>query len=151
MDIESLLKSLNARNVEYVIIGASAFPIHGYARATLDLDLFIRPTQANAERTWQALKAFGYDMADITIGEMLSKKLLIRQYILETDIHPFAEGITFEEVWKNKVAGTIGSTSAYFASLNDLIVMKKAAGRGKDKEDLKVLMKLKERAGKGTT
>ncbi len=42
MDIEDLLRSLNAHNVEFVIIGATAFPIHGYARATLDIDLFDR-------------------------------------------------------------------------------------------------------------
>jgi predicted nucleotidyltransferase len=43
MDIENLLRSLNEYKVEFVIIGATAFPIHGYARATLDIDLFIRP------------------------------------------------------------------------------------------------------------
>jgi hypothetical protein len=32
MDIEDLLRSLNAHSVEFVIIGATAFPIHGYAR-----------------------------------------------------------------------------------------------------------------------
>jgi hypothetical protein len=32
------LKSLNTHNVRYVIIGATAFPVHGYARATLDLE-----------------------------------------------------------------------------------------------------------------
>ena len=25
-----------AKNVKYVVIGAAAFPVHGYARATLD-------------------------------------------------------------------------------------------------------------------
>jgi len=151
MDIENLLRLLNARDVEYVIIGASAFPIHGYARATLDTDIFIRPTRTNAEKTWQVLKEFGYDVTDITIEEMLSKKLLIRQHDLETDIHPFVEGITFDEVWRNKVADTLGATPAYFASLDDLIVMKKAAGRDKDREDLKVLLTLKEKTVKGTT
>jgi len=28
MDIEELLKSLNVHNVEFVIIGATAFPVH---------------------------------------------------------------------------------------------------------------------------
>ena len=41
MDTESLLKSLNAHKVRYVIIGATAFPIHGYARATLDIDIYL--------------------------------------------------------------------------------------------------------------
>ena len=50
MDIESLLKSLNARSVRYVVIGATAFPVHGYARATLDIDIFIEPTAENGRR-----------------------------------------------------------------------------------------------------
>jgi predicted nucleotidyltransferase len=42
--------------VEFVIIGATAFPIHGYARATLDIDLFIRPEPRNADRVLDALR-----------------------------------------------------------------------------------------------
>ena len=48
MDIESLLRSLNDHSVEYVLIGATAFPVHGYARATLDVDVFIRAALDNA-------------------------------------------------------------------------------------------------------
>lgn len=145
MDTESLLRSLNARNVDYVIIGATAFPVHGYSRATLDIDILILPTEENAQKTLHALKDFGYDVSDISIPDLLSKKILIRQYILETDIHPFVKGITVEEVWKNRIPAKIGETPAYFASLDDLIKMKKAAGRAKDKEDVKLLLKLKQK------
>ncbi len=96
MDIESLLRSLNAHSVEYVLIGATAFPVHGYARATLDVDIFIRPTPENARRTHQALAAFGYDLSSVTDEELLTKKILIRQYLVEADIHPFVGGATFE-------------------------------------------------------
>jgi predicted nucleotidyltransferase len=145
MDTEDLLKSLNAHDVDYVIIGATAFPIHGYSRATLDIDILILPTEINAQKTLNALKDFGYDVSDISLSELLSKKILIRQYILETDLHPFVKGITADEIWKNRVAGKIGETPCYFASLDDLIRMKKAAGRQKDKEDLKILLRLKEK------
>jgi hypothetical protein len=129
--------------VKFVIIGATAFPIHGYARATLDIDIFIQPTPDNARKTWQALKEFSYDMTDIKIEDLLTKKLLIRQYIVETDIHPFVKGVKFNEVWKNKVKAKYKNTYVYFASLDDLIKMKKAAKREKDLEDLKYLIKLK--------
>lgn len=33
----------------------SAFPVHGYARATLDIDIFIEATPLNATRTLAAL------------------------------------------------------------------------------------------------
>jgi hypothetical protein len=51
MDTESLLHSLSAHKVRYVVIGATAFPVHGYARATLDIDIFIDPTSTNARHT----------------------------------------------------------------------------------------------------
>jgi hypothetical protein len=113
MDIEDLLRSLNAHNVEFVIIGATAFPIHGYARATLDIDLFIRPEPRNAGRVLDALRDFGYDIAEITLEDLLTKKVLIRQYLVETDIHPFATGITFDQVWENRTPGTFGKEKVY--------------------------------------
>ena len=143
MDTENLLKSLKEHKVEFVVIGATAFPVHGYARATLDIDIFIRPTEVNAQRTWNALKTFGYDLTDVEKKDLLKRKLLIRQYAVETDIHPFVKGISFEEVRKNKVRAKFGNTFVYFASLDDLIKMKRAAGRPKDLEDLKYLKKLK--------
>ena len=143
MDIENLLRSLKEHKVRFVVIGAMAFPIHGYSRATLDTDIFIEPTPENAKRTHAALKKFGYDVSDISLKDLLSKKLLIRQYMIETDIHPFVTGISFAEVWAHKVVGKIGGVFVNFASLKDLIKMKKAAGRSKDKEDLKILKKLK--------
>ena len=51
---------------------------------------------------------------------------------------------SFEEVWENRVVADLGEVQATFASLDDLIRMKRAAGRPKDLEDLKVLEKLKD-------
>jgi predicted nucleotidyltransferase len=137
------LRLLKEHKVDFVIIGATAFPVHGYARATLDIDIFIRPDRSNVERTWHALKKFGYDVTDITIDDLLKKKILIRQYTVETDIHPFVKGVAFEQVWKNKVRAKLGNTFVYFASLDDLIKMKKVAGRAKDLEDLKYLQHIR--------
>ena len=146
MDTEQLLKLLKENQVKFVIIGATAFPVYGYSRATLDIDIFIKPEKANARRTLKALKKFGYDVSDITIDELLTKKILIRQYLIETDIHPVVKGVTFEKVWKNKVKARFGKTYVWFASLDDLITMKRAAGRTIDKEDLRYLLKLKKNA-----
>lgn len=144
MDTEKLLKSLKGHKVQFVIIGATAFPVHGYSRATLDIDIFIRPEILNAEKALSALKDFGYDVTDITVDELLTKKILIRQYLVETDIHPYVKGVSFDTVWKNKVKAKFGETFVWFASLDDLIKMKRAAGRPKDREDLRYLLKLKQ-------
>lgn len=143
MNTEKLLKLLKEHKVDFVIIGATAFPVYGYSRATLDIDIFIRPEEINVERAIKALRDFGYDMSDVSVKDMLTKKILVRQYLIETDIHPFVKGMTFEKVWKNKVKAKFGNTFVHFPSLNDLIKMKRAAGRAKDLEDLKYLVKLK--------
>jgi predicted nucleotidyltransferase len=145
MNAEKLLKLLKENRVKFVIIGATAFPVHGYSRATLDIDIFIKPEKTNAKRTLKALKQFGYDVADLTIEELLTKKVLIRQYRVETDIHPNVKGATFEKIWKNKVKSKFGQTFVWFASLDDLITMKRAAARPQDLEDLKYLLRLKKR------
>ena len=142
MKIEKLLSLLKDNKVEFVLIGAVTFPVYGYSRATLDTDIFIRPTIENARNTLISLEEFGYDVSSLTPELLLKKKTLIRQYIVETDIHPFVEGISFEEVWENKVENFFGKQKVYFASLEDIIKMKKAAGRVKDREDLKVLKRL---------
>ena len=142
MKIEKLLSLLKDNKVEFVLIGAVTFPVYGYSRSTLDTDIFIRPTIKNARNTLISLKEFGYDVSSLTPESLLKKKTLIRQYIVETDIHPFVKGISFEEAWENKVEDFFGKQKVYFASLQDIIKMKKAAGRVKDIEDLKFLKKL---------
>ncbi len=148
MNTEKLLKLLKENRVKFVIIGATAFPVHGYSRSTLDIDIFIKADEQNARKTLKSLREFGYDVTDITINDLLTKKLLIRQYIVESDIHPVVKGVTFDDVWKNKVKARFGKTFVWFASLDDLIKMKKSAGRPKDKEDLKYLLRLKKNAKK---
>jgi len=148
METERLLKLLKEHKGRFGIIGATDFPIYGYIRASIDIDIFIKAEKSNAKKVWKALRDFGYDVTNITREDLLTKKLLIRQYIIETDIHPFVKGITFDEVWKNKVKAKFGNTFVWFASLDDLIKMKAAAGRPKDLEDIKYLVRLKTKAKK---
>jgi len=143
MNAERLFRLLKEHKVDFVIIGATAFPVYGYARATFDIDIFIRPTEENAEKTWEALKEFGYDMTDVSLEDLLKKKLLIRQYAFETDLHPFVKGTSFERVWKNKIRKKFGSIFVNFASLDDLVRMKRAAGRPKDLEYLQFLSRIR--------
>ena len=145
MDTEDLLRLLKEHKVDFVIIGATAFPVYGYARATLDIDIFIRPVRSNAERALEALNEFGYDMTDVTVEDLLTKKLLIHQYAVEAVIHPFVKGVSSDQVWRNRVEAKFGKTAVFFASLDDLIEMKRSTGSPQDLQDLKYLMRLKEK------
>ncbi len=143
MDIQKLLQSLLDHKVKFLVIGAWAMPTYGYYRMTQDVDIFIKPTKKNAQQTMDALKAVGYEVVDdVDYSIFLSKKVLLRQHLLQTDIHPFVAGVTFDVAWSHKVKSEIKGKQIYVPSLNDLIVMKKAAGRDKDKQDLTVLRKI---------
>ncbi len=143
MGIENLLRLLNENKVKYVIIGAFAFPFYGYTRATLDVDIFVEPERENIERLMEALEKYGYDLQDLTIPDFLENKILIRQYTLEIDLHPYVKGVSFEEVWKNRKKVRLKDVEFYIPSLEDLIKMKESAGREKDLQDVKILKKLK--------
>jgi hypothetical protein len=44
-DVVAILESLAAEDVEYVLVGGIAVGLHGFERATRDIDLFVRPTE----------------------------------------------------------------------------------------------------------
>ena len=75
MDFEILkrvLAALEARGVHYAIIGAVALNLHGLARSTEDLDIFVEPETGNIERLKLALHdAMGDpDIDDITAADL---------------------------------------------------------------------------------
>jgi predicted nucleotidyltransferase len=143
--IEKLLSSLNAADIRYVIIGATAFAAHGWVRATVDLDLFVDTAATNISKVREALIAFGYDLGETTEDDFVRYKILLRQYDLPLDIHPFVAGdLPFSEVWERRIMATIGEVEVPFASLDDIIAMKRAAGRPKDVEDLRHLERIRE-------
>lgn len=54
-DLKNLLRSLNDRNVEYLLIGGYALAAHGYTRATTDIDLMFPATAAAGALVKEAL------------------------------------------------------------------------------------------------
>lgn len=144
MDIQTLLKSLLDHKVKFLVIGAWALPAHGYSRMTQDVDIFIEATEENATRTMEALKVIGYDVVnDVDVRTFLTKKVLLREYILRADIHPFVKGMTFDKAWANKIETQIKGVKVFVPSLDDVIKMKEGAGRYQDLADLEILREIK--------
>ena len=85
MDFEILkrvLAALEARGVHYAIIGAVALNLHGLARSTEDLDIFVEPEAGNIERLKLALHDAidDPDIDDITAADLLGEYPAV-QYI----------------------------------------------------------------------
>jgi hypothetical protein len=116
---------------------------------TRDIDIFVEPTRANARRTIAALLDVGYDsVMDVPPEIFLTKKVLLRQYVLQADIHPFVKGVSFKDAWKRRKKTNIKGLGVFVPSLEDLIIMKRAAGRKRDKLDLEVLEAIHQRVSK---
>lgn len=58
-DFSEFLNLLNSAGVEYLLVGGYAVGIHGYVRATGDLDIWIRISPGNARATETVLRQFG--------------------------------------------------------------------------------------------
>ncbi|HEX5041895.1 MAG TPA: hypothetical protein VFV75_03265 [Candidatus Polarisedimenticolaceae bacterium] len=68
-----VLEALEREGARYAIFGAVAVNIHGLARATQDLDIFIAPDADNVERLKRALRAV---FADPAIEEISASDLM---------------------------------------------------------------------------
>ena len=78
MDFEILkrvLAAFEARGVRYAIIGAVAMNLHGLARSTEDLDIFVEPEAGNIDRLKLALHDAidDPDIDDITAADLLGE------------------------------------------------------------------------------
>jgi len=71
--LQALLAACEREGVEYAIFGAIALNLHGLARFTEDLDLFVAPKAENIERLKRALRSVFTDPAidEITAADLL--------------------------------------------------------------------------------
>lgn len=54
-DLKALIESLNRQQVDYLLIGGYALFVHGYHRATSDIDVLVPATVESGERVKAAL------------------------------------------------------------------------------------------------
>lgn len=139
MKARPFLACLNAHDVSYVVIGGLALPRHGVTRATVDIDVFVDASDLNLERIRAALTAFGFDVTDVSIDDLRRYKLLIRDYDTPVDIHPHVAGATFPDVLLRSELTELEGVPFRVPGYDDLIAMKRAAGRLKDREDVQML------------
>lgn len=55
-DLVSLCRELNARGAKYLVVGGMAVNVHGYLRATEDIDILLEGSPDNQQRVCAALE-----------------------------------------------------------------------------------------------
>ena len=140
-DFSDLLQALNEGEVEYLIVGGYAVAKHTEPRYTKDLDIWINNTRENAERVFQALRAFGAPLGSVSVDDFTIPDLVF-QIGLEPsriDILMGLEAMDFNDCWNRRVIAEIDELKINFISISDLIENKERTGRPQDLVDAKNL------------
>jgi hypothetical protein len=140
-DFVDLLRTFIAADVRFLVVGAYALAHHGRPRATGDLDVWVDPTPVNAPRVVRALAGFGAPMADITEGDFARPGVVFQLGVPpgRIDILTDLTGLTFDEAWPGREAGTFGDVTVDFIGREAFIRNKRATGRAKDLGDIEDL------------
>jgi hypothetical protein len=147
-DFKELLLAFNAHNVEYLIVGAHALAAHGHVRATKDLDVWVRPDNANAQRVLRALSDFGAPLSDLTEDDLSRKDTIFQIGLppLRIDVITNIDGVEFREAWPERLKTEFGGVPAFVISRNHLITNKRTSARLQDLADIKQLDAITDRS-----
>jgi hypothetical protein len=133
LNLGELIAALARNDVDYVVIGGVATQVHGHRRTTMDLDLTPDPYPENLRRLGAALAEL--EARPVDSGE----EMLLTQY---GQIHILKEpkgARPFDEMRERALLVDLDGNDVAIVSLDDLIRMKRAAGRPGDLDDIATL------------
>jgi predicted nucleotidyltransferase len=154
-----VFKALNKAKVKYVVAGGVAVVLHGYMRATADLDLIVLLEEENLSRFYDALKTVNYHpKVPVTKEQFKDKKqralwkkekgMIVFSFVDRNP--PFQlidmfvdEPIPFGELYKKKKNIKVGGVLIPLIGIDHLLKLKKKAGRDKDLNDIEQLNEIK--------
>jgi hypothetical protein len=153
--IGDLLRALTEGDVDFVVIGGIAAVAHGSLQITQDLDIAYAGDDANLEHLGAVLLQLGATLAGVTDdvpfvpdGRTLRHARVLtlntRDGPLDILAEPDGSG-GYSRLRANAITATVGGIDVRIAGLDDLIAMKKAAGRPKDQiyiEELEAIRRL---------
>jgi hypothetical protein len=135
-DFRELLWFLARHRARYLIIGGHAVMLYTEPRYTKDLDIWVDPGVANAQRVYRALGEYGAPLEGLTPEDFTHDGFQIGVEPVRVDILTTLSGLRFDSAWKRRNTVTVEKRRVHFISKRDLIRLKRAAGRRRDLEDL---------------
>lgn len=139
-----MLLALSHEGAEFLLVGAYALAAHGYPRATVDIDFWVRPSIENSEAVMRAISAFGAPPLNLTLSDLQKEDTVFQIGVApkRIDIITSLSGLEFDEAYKNSVLVELEGIQLRVPSIPDLIRNKRATGRVKDVADANALEEL---------
>lgn len=152
--VDEILRALIEEGVDFVLIGGLAAQVHGSPSLTGDIDICHSLERANLDRLARALGRLvavrrmmptgidaPVDSLALRAGDVFT--LTTRFGDLDLLAHPDPE-MGYERLRAGSISAEILGIPVWVASLDDLIAMKRAADRPKDRVELEILGALRE-------
>ncbi len=157
-DILGLVRRLAAAEVEFIIVGGVAANIHGALRTTLDLDVVYARHRANLDRLVGALAPISPYLRGAPPGlpfvldtDTLARGLNFTLATADGDLDLLGEvagGGDYDRLKGGAEVIRLEGREVLVVDLATLIALKRAAGRGRDREalaELEVLLEERKR------
>jgi hypothetical protein len=155
-----LFRALERHRVRYVVVGGLALNLHGVERATMDVDLALALDPSNVAAAIDAFEELGLvPVAPVKIDEARDPEML-RRWRRDKNMVAFGlrpgkgagptvdclidPAVPFATLAVNAIAKAIGELRIPIASIDDLIALKRVAGRAIDLADIEALGRLKQ-------
>lgn len=151
---DRILKTLLDEGVDFVLIGGLASQVHGSPSLTGDVDICYSLDGDNLKRLAKALHRLrasrrtmpegvnaAVDALALRAGDVFTLTTVFGD--LDLLAHP-DPGLDFHQLSAGALLVSILGVSVRVAALDDLIAMKRAAGRPKDRVELEILGALRE-------
>jgi len=136
-DYKDMLQVLLDNRVKFLLVGAYAMGVHGYPRATGDIDIWIEPSAENSERVYRSMASFGAPLHEIDEATFATPGIVFQIGVAprRIDIITAISGVEFDDAYQQRQIVEIEDLSISILSLDDLIRNKRATGRDKDRLD----------------
>lgn len=137
-DFLDMLSALSDAEADFLVVGAHALAVHGVARATGDLDLWVRPTLDNARAVHRALAAFGAPLETLDVEELTEPDLVFQVGVAPAriDILTSISGVEFGEAWESRLIVPIDGLDVPVLGRAQFLRNKRASGRPQDLADV---------------
>jgi predicted nucleotidyltransferase len=161
LDLRELFRVLAEQEVDYLVIGGVAAQVHGRRRTTRDLDVIPAPDVENFERLAAALLQLEAHPAELGSGAPTPSAEQLRMAPIapplstrQGELHILNQvpgARNYEEMRSRALPIDLDGTVVRIVGVDDLIRMKRAAGRLGDIEDIEALTTVADcEAGEGS-
>ena len=145
-EFKQLLVLLNKHRVSFMLIGGYAVIYYGYQRTTTDMDIWLKPDNANRDKLIPALKEYGIESESLKLVSNLDfnevQFFFFGKKPRRIDFLNRINGVTFDEAEKEVNHFPLQNIQVPIIQYEHLILSKISNERIKDKADVEELQRI---------